>query len=79
MEEEHKLKIESLRDCRARCTCGRWSYVATSTNGETNEELHEMIDTQFEFHRANVEYEERRLRERAEQSVQPWGQAKQLP
>ncbi len=68
MEKEHKLKIESLRDPRARCVCGRWSYGATSSDHETNEEVREAIVTQFEFHRAKVEFEERRLRERPNQS-----------
>lgn len=63
---EHKLELDSLRDPIAHCTCGRWRYLGVSTEEDATEALRARISTQFEYHLAAVELEERRLRQRAQ-------------
>lgn len=79
MEKEHKLNVESLREPIAHCACGRWTYLGISTEQDTNEALRARIDTKFEYHLADVEFEERRLRERAEQLTPPLDEVQELP
>jgi len=39
MASQHRLKIDSLRDLQARCTCGGWSMSYTTTDRDTSAEL----------------------------------------
>ena len=46
----HRLKIHSLRDLNATCTCGQWELSATTTNSETNAKIITRAREQFRRH-----------------------------
>jgi len=50
MVTKHRLKIDSLRDLHAHCTCGGWSMSYTTTSRDTSAELRSHAYESFRRH-----------------------------
>jgi hypothetical protein len=48
--EKHALKIESLRDLKASCACGRWHYARPASDSESDSQLIGAADRQHGLH-----------------------------
>ena len=46
----HKLKIESLRDLVATCTCGKWHLAKPTSDRESNAAIKAWAEAQFRRH-----------------------------
>ncbi len=47
---EHDLRIKSLRDTMAECSCGGWQYVSIPSNKETDTEIRRNVEQEFRKH-----------------------------
>jgi hypothetical protein len=47
---DHSLVIASLRDARARCSCGHWEMTAPTSANDTNADIRARIYRQFNVH-----------------------------
>jgi hypothetical protein len=50
----HNLIIDSLRDASARCTCGRWAIVITTTSHDNDEEIRAEVCHEHALHLARA-------------------------
>jgi len=50
MIPQHNLRIKSLRDIDAECTCGRWNMSGTTTDDMTDEHIRQRIEENFRSH-----------------------------
>lgn len=58
---QHTLIVTNLRDTDAKCSCGMWSMLGTTTDDRPEEQIRAGIQEQFQRHLDSVE--RRRLRE----------------
>lgn len=52
--EVHRLKIHSLRDINATCSCGKWSLTGTTSDRDEDDSLRIRVLSQFHQHAVGV-------------------------
>jgi hypothetical protein len=52
--EQHKLRLISLRDTQAECSCGRWSYLSPARDDQADSEIRSRVSRYHHQHRQNI-------------------------
>ena len=48
--DEHRLVIDNLRDLKAHCACGRWEMTGITLDRETDTEIRQRAQDQWQMH-----------------------------